>query len=198
MKKTNRENLPVWSAVYGVKPNTVIDSLENLMTSVALNAGWFELLFGLDTSQRGFLYVQTLKDSFWLNATPRANSKARKSRCSFSWVYAIDGLPVEFYKNGYEPTVLTQGGFDIAYGSDARDRQFLHVKAQASNINLLFRDPASDCTSAWNPLRAEVVVAMGTQPVAPKKHETPCNLEVSEFAILKKKLGLDGSHPASW
>jgi hypothetical protein len=191
LNKPNRDNLPDWSAVYGVEPNAVIDLIEDLATCVHLETGWFVLLFGMDTSQRGYLYVQTLKGTFWCSDTPLANAQPRKTRCRTSWVYAIDGFPIEFFKNGYEPTVLSQGEFEIAHGTDASDRPFLHIKSQASNINLLFRDPASDCTSAWNPLRAEVVVAVGTCPIAaPKQHEAPFELDGCDVDSLNELLGL--------
>ena len=165
--KTNRKKpLPPMTVLFGLRIDAATSLTADSDTIIKLSHGWFELHFGKNVRLGEFLLVLTSSDSFLLSTKPPADAVIRKRRKQIDWVFSIQSLPQDFLGNPSRCTFLSYGGVSVMHGRDHDSRDFLSVALPARRLQLLFRDPDSHMTQAWNPRRA-VPMSDGTEILAP-------------------------------
>ena len=157
MKKVYSKKYVPLTVTYGIKSTTALPFVSQDGRSAVVHAGWISLHFGWDEKGRVAIYAITKKDSLFLSAFPPRHSVPPKSRKHNSWVYAIDGLPSDFYDSTRQPTRVSFGGCEVTFGKDESGRDFLTMRLSNSHLIWLFRNPTSSSTVAWNPRRAVAV-----------------------------------------
>lgn len=157
MKRSIAKKLQPMTVLYGLKFEAATALITESDPGIEVGHGWFQLHFGNSAKLGEFLLVLTMSDSFLLSTKPQPDAVIRKRRKRIDWVFAIEILPEDFLSGPTGCTFLSYGGSSVIYGRDHSNREFLSVVMPARNLHLLFRDPDSYMTQAWNPRRAVVL-----------------------------------------
>ena len=173
MRKVSKKASLKLSATYGINPEIAIPMVTHIDSRVAIDIGWIQLHFGYDEKWSEVLFAVVKDDTFLLAATPPLHSVKPKAQKNPDWVYASDYLPGDFCNGAPPPTVVSYCGFRVQHGVDFDNRTFLNVAMPNGELQLLFRDPASDSAAAWSSTRA-VSMADGLV-IAP--HESAWDLD---------------------
>lgn len=147
-KVLKKKPLPL-KARFGIKPEVAIQHIQHPDTTVSVDVGWMTLNFGWDDMCSEAVLAVTKKDTFLLCAEPPtvAASLPRKRR---DWVYAVHGIPVEFCEDTTRFSMLRYCGFEVLHGKDDVRRDFLSLLMPSGELCVLFRNPDSSSTEAWN------------------------------------------------
>lgn len=153
------------SAVYDVKTEVEDTYFYPNKTLARLNGGWFRMYFGPGSTHDEVLFVQTKQNNFLQSSGQLRPLPKRRTPKRPEWVFAVDDLPSDFCDNSdSKPHSLSISGYRIVYGKDWKQRDFLFIELPNSELRLLFRNPQSESTMAWNPRRADSVPATPANP----------------------------------
>lgn len=154
MRKVSRKKSQSLAVNYGIKPELAIPLVTHIDSRVAVDIGWIKLYFGYDEKWSEVLFAITEKDTFLLSDASSVPPVLTGAAKICDWVYAVGGLPPDFYDGAKEPTMQEYCGFHVEHGVDFDQREFVFVGMPNAELQLLFRNPSSPLTQAWSHRRA--------------------------------------------